>query len=115
MDRAMTKKRARTERREAERAAIKLAVARRKLAAIEQGGAPDRPIEVASASVIEVHAAGFPCLGCDAPGTRVEEHVAVSVPDESGAMRPLRIARVYCPRCGGRRDIYYRIGTTLPS
>ena len=43
-------KRSRTERREREREAKKLAEARVKLAALEPGGAPDRPVEVTSAS-----------------------------------------------------------------
>lgn len=114
------KKRARTERREAQRAAVKLAEARAKLARLEAGGAPDRPIEVTSASVVEVHAAGLPCVACGAEGTRVEEHVAITADDEGGgpsrgAARHLRIARLRCPRCGVRREVYFRIGTALPS
>lgn len=103
-------KRARTERRKMERDAVKLAQTRMKLASLEPGGAPDRPIEVTSASVVEVHASSLPCAACGASGVRVEEHVAVTI-DE----RPLRIARLICPRCGVRRDVYFRIAATLPS
>lgn len=100
----MAKKRARTERREAGRAAVKVAEARVKLASLEPGGKLEHPIVVGSASVIEVHAAGLPCAACGASGSRVEEHVA-----EHG----LRIARVRCQRCGFQRDIFFRIA--LPS
>jgi len=103
-------KRARTERREAARAATKLANARLKLATLEPGGGPDRPIEVSSASTVEPHAASMPCGACGATGVRVDEHVAVTVGDAR-----LRVARVQCPRCGVRRDVYFRIGTVLPS
>lgn len=103
-------KRSRTERREREREAVKLAKARLKLASLEAGGAPDRPIEVTSASTIEVHASSMPCASCGEHGVRVEEHVARTI-DE----RRLRIARLACPRCGVRRDVYYRIASSLPS
>lgn len=103
-------KRARTERREAARAAVKLAESRLKLAALEEGGVPDRPIEVTSASVVEPHAASMPCAACGEQGIRVEEHVAAEV---AGAR--LRIARVRCTRCNVARQVYFRIGTTLPS
>jgi hypothetical protein len=111
----MAKKRARTERREAGRTAVKLARARMKLASLEPGGAPDRPLETMSASTVEVQARALPCTGCGEPGTRVEEHAAITVPDDRGGTRHLRVARIACPRCGVRREIYFRIGTTLPS
>lgn len=105
------KRPSRAERRLAEREAAKLARARMKLAAMEHGGAQDRPIEVTSASTVEPHAASLPCAGCGETGVRVEEHVAITTDDE----RRLRVAHVRCPRCGARRSIYFRIGTTLPS
>ena len=100
-------KRSRTERREAERKAVKLAKARVKLATLEAGGGPDRPIEVSSASVVEPHAEGLPCAACG-EAVRVEEHVA-------DTRTGLRVARVRCKLCGARRDVYFRLGTTLPS
>src|SRR4051812_10216206 len=102
-------KRARTARREQDRAAVKLAEARRKLAALEPGGAPDRPIQVTSASVVEPHALGLACLACG-ESTRLDEHAAVTV----GGVA-LRCARVRCGFCGARREIWFRIGTTLAS
>ncbi len=89
---------------------MKLAQARMKLASLEVGGAPDRPIEVTSASVVEPHAASMPCAACGAPGVRVEEHRAETV-----ARVPLRIASVKCLRCGVVRDVWFRIGGPAPS
>ena len=92
-------KRARSERREAARAAVKDAKAGLKLSALEAGGAADRPITVVSASVIEPHAASIPCAACGA-GVRIEEHRAET---------SMRIVRVRCPRCGVARELYFRI------
>jgi hypothetical protein len=109
-------KRSRTERREAARDAVKLARARTKLASLEPGGAPDRPIEVSSASIIEPHASGMECVACAASAVRVEEHVARTLPEEGSLpVRRLRVVTVRCPRCGARRDVFFRIGTVLPS
>ena len=52
------------------------------------------------------------CVACG-ESTRVEEHTAVTLPDANGTPRPLRIAHVRCTRCGVRRAIYFRLGTTL--
>jgi hypothetical protein len=109
-------KRARTERREAARDAAKTAQARMKLAALEPGGAPDRPIEVTSASIIEPHASSMPCAACGNSGVRVDEHVAKTIEGKDGEpARRLRVVHAVCPRCGTRREIYFRIGTALPS
>jgi hypothetical protein len=114
----MSKKRApraksgRSERREAERSGVKLAEARLKLALLEAGGSPERPIELTSASIVEPHAAGLGCVVCGGT-TRVEEHTAVTLPDSSGMPRSLRVARVRCTRCGVERNVYFRLGTTL--
>ena len=109
-------KRARTARREAERDAEKLGRARMKLAALEAGGGSDRPIEVTSASIIEPHASSMPCPVCAARNVRVEEHIAVTLPGDVGEpQRRLRVVKARCPQCGTRRDIFFRIGTVLPS
>lgn len=108
--RAPRAKSARTERRETERAAVKLAEARLDLARLEPGGAPGRPIEVTSASVVEPHAAGIPCAACGA-GTRVIEHSAIT--DDAG--RSLRVTRVRCGRCSVERDLYFRLTPSLPN
>lgn len=104
-------KSARASRREAERAGVKLAEARLRLARLEPGGSPERPIEVVSASAVEPHAAGLACAACGG-GTRVLEHAAVSAPD--GA-RTLRVVRVRCSRCAVERELYFRLGTVLPN
>jgi hypothetical protein len=105
------KKPPRAERRQAARDAAKLARTKMRLAAMEPGGAPDRPLEVATASLVEPRAASLPCAACGADGVRVEEHTATTTADE----RRLRVAHVRCPRCGAAREIYFRIGTALPS
>jgi predicted RNA-binding Zn-ribbon protein involved in translation (DUF1610 family) len=97
-------KRARTEKREAARAAEKLALQRERLAKLEPGGAPERPIDVTTASVIEPHARAFACLRCGDLGTRIMEHEAREIDG-----RRLRVLRVACPQCGAARVIYFRI------
>ena len=96
-------KRPRTARRALARESAKLVEKKWKLAALESGGAPDRPIEVASASVVESHARALPCALCDG-AVRVDQHTA----EEHGGAR-LRVARVVCTRCGTPRAIYYRL------
>ncbi|MRG93360.1 hypothetical protein [Polyangium spumosum] len=100
---------ARAARREAERAAVKLARDRERLASLEPGGAPSLPIEITSASEVEIAARGKPCARCGGE-VRVEEHLAETV----GTSR-LRVARVFCPACGARRAIYFRLGAGLPN
>jgi hypothetical protein len=92
-----------------ERDAVKLARAKEKLASLEAGGAPDRPLEVKSASVVEVMAKSLPCVICG-ENVRVEEHTAEAIDG-----RPLRAAHVRCVQCGAKRTIWFRIGTTQPS
>ncbi|MDC0743499.1 hypothetical protein [Polyangium mundeleinium] len=100
---------ARAQRREAERAAVKLVRDRERLASLEPGGSPERPIAITSASEVEVAARGMPCVHCSGE-VRVDEHLAETV----GTSR-LRIARVVCPACGVRRSIYFRLGAGLPN
>jgi hypothetical protein len=103
------KPRPRTERREAARAKEKLARDREKLARLEAGGSPERPIPLESASQVEVHAGSLRCTGCDAE-LRVEEHLARTVGDQR-----LRLVHLRCPRCGARRDAWFRLEPRLPS
>lgn len=98
-------KRARTERREAERAAEKVAKQRVKLASLEAGGSPGRPIDVTTASVIEPQARSMACPRCGAEGVaRVAEHEARAIEG-----RWLRVVRLACPRCGTERLVYFHI------
>lgn len=98
---AKKKPSARTARRTVAREAVKSAEAGIKLAALAVGGAADRPIVVTSASVIEPHASSLPCVACG-ESVRIDEHVA-------NAALGLRIVKVRCPRCGVRRELYFRI------
>jgi hypothetical protein len=103
------KKKPRTLRRELDRETVKLAAQREKLANLEPGGSPARPIEIVSASLVEVTAESTKCPRCGGP-LRVEEHAAQTL---NGV--PLRIAWVRCRDCGHRRAIYFRITTVLPN
>jgi hypothetical protein len=93
--------RARTQRRREAREAVKDAARRLKVAALDVGGSAERPILVASASVIEPKAASQPCVVCGS-AVRIEEHVALHEQD-------LRIVRVLCPACGVRREVFFGI------
>lgn len=101
----MTKraKRPRARRREAERAAKKIEDAREKLALLSAGGAPERAIEVTSASVVEPHALSLGCARCE-DRLRLEAHDAVGT--EHG---PLRRVRARCTRCRAERVVWLRI------
>jgi hypothetical protein len=103
----MAKKRARTARREDARAAGRLLRAKEALAVLEPGGTAERPIEVESASQIEVHARSMTCPACGEPW-HVEEHV-VEVHDG----RTIRVVRARSPQCGRRRRIYFAIVPAL--
>lgn len=105
----MPKPPGRAERRAAERAQAKLARARERLADLEAGGSAARPIEVESASQVEIDARSRPCTRCSAE-VQVLEHTAETI---DGAR--LRLARVRCPRCATERVYHYRLGTALPS
>lgn len=103
------KPRARTERRAQERALEKLARDRAKLALLEPGGTPERPLALESASQVEVHARTLTCPRCESE-MRVDAHEARIVGDQR-----LRLARLLCPRCGTRRDAWFRLAPSLPS
>ncbi len=100
---------ARTQRRADARAADKLARHRERLARLETGGDPARPLVVESASQVEPVARALPCLRCGDP-LRLEEHAAPTIGDQ-----PLRVARLLCPRCGARREVWLRIERPLPN
>lgn len=74
--------------------------ARELLAALEPGGSPSRPIEVASASVIEPRATTIPCPRCGGQ-FRVHEHTR-PVPH-------LRKLEVGCRHCSTPRTLWFRI------
>ncbi len=80
---------------------------RERLARLEVGGAPERPIEVVSASLVEPRARGAPCALCGG-NVRVDDHTAKTV---NGA--PLRLAHIVCPMCGYARILYFAIRPSL--
>jgi hypothetical protein len=90
-------------RRTSTRAHTKIVRERERLALLAPGGAPERPIEVASPSQVEVMADARPCPLCDG-SLLVEEHAAETV----DGVR-LRVARVACAACGSRRAIWFRL------
>lgn len=97
-------KRARTIRREAQRAAAGLAEDREKLFKLELGASPERPVEVESAAVVEVRALGVACPRC-AGEHRLVEHAAVT----SARGDRLREVRLACRSCGSRRSLWFRL------
>ncbi len=96
-------KRARVERRKRERELEKLGDAREKLARLSEGGSPERPLEVTSASVVEPHALGLGCARCEGE-LRLVAHDAQRT--EHGVLRRVR-AR--CKQCGALREVWLRI------
>jgi hypothetical protein len=101
--------RARNLRRALERDQDKLAAARRKLIALEAGGSPARPIEVASAAVIEARAESLPCPDCDGE-LRCQAHDAR---EHDGEL--LRAVTLTCRRCGATLEQYFRIVPARPN
>ena len=101
-------KRERTKRREVLRGLEKLAAAREKLAALEPGGSPERPLEAGSASQVELRAAANTCLRCES-ALRVHEHRSVTHA-RAGALREVELA---CRICGAQRTIWLRVGPLL--
>jgi hypothetical protein len=95
--------RPRTEERARARQREKLYEARTKLALLEPGGAPERPLEVSSASVVERRAEAEPCLRCNQP-LRALEHTT-----HESAHGLLRKVTLQCRDCGARRELYLRI------
>lgn len=90
----------RTERRARERDARQLVRDREKLAKLSAGGAPEHPIEVSSASVIEPRIESLPCPQCEGE-YRVLEHRS-----EGPGLRALDVA---CRMCGTKRTLWFRI------
>lgn len=76
------------------------------LAARSPGGSQQRPIEVVSASVVEVRARALACPQCEGP-FRVLEHRAPA----SG----LRQVAVRCELCGVARDLWFRLVSRDPN
>ncbi len=74
-----------------------------RLAGLEPGGAPDRPIEVEAPPVVDIMAEQRPCPLCQG-SLHLLEHAAETIEGER-----LRVARVKCTTCGSAREIYFRL------
>jgi hypothetical protein len=92
--------RKRTEIRSAQRDAVKDAKHRLKLASLELGGAPERPIRVSSASVVEPHVESMPCVICGSK-MRVTSHEVLHLKGEV-----IRHITSMCVQCGIARPLY---------
>ncbi len=68
------------------------------------GGAPERPVVVSSASVVEARAERETCPICDVP-MRIEGHSV----DATSTEEPLRVVALRCRRCRHHRPFYVRI------
>ncbi len=100
---AARKKRERTARRRRDRLHEKLARDLERLARLEPGGSPERPLAVVSPAVVDVLAVAKPCPLCG--GTlRLEDHTAREV----DGVR-LRVAAVVCTSCRAGRELYFRL------
>ena len=96
----------RTARRADERAARQLVRDREKLAALSAGGAPEHPIQVGSAAVVEVRIGALPCPQC-AGAYRLVEH--------RSAGPGLRAVDVVCRTCGVPRTLWFRLVSDEPN
>jgi hypothetical protein len=99
----------RKHRRQQERELKKEIRERQRLALSGPGGAPDRPLTVASAAVIEGRARSTPCIQC-AGELDLREHAAELVDGRS-----LRRVDLRCRRCDAPRQLWFCIVTPLLS
>lgn len=103
----MTKKRPeRTARRARERAARQLVRDKEKLASLVAGGSAERPIEVASAAVVEIRVRALRCPQCDG---------GYAIIDHRSAGQGVRPVDVRCNVCGVARTLWFRIVESGPN
>jgi hypothetical protein len=86
-----------------ERRAAKLHKGQEQLFRAQVGGSAQRPLEVASASVIESRAADVRCPRCDLP-LRIEEHLARTLDGQR-----LRELITSCAECGQLRSLWFQL------
>jgi hypothetical protein len=96
--------RPRRQQREQQRALRKSVRQLERLAAELPGGSPGRPIDLASASVVETKARAIPCVQCDALEMELRGDRATSTP--RGVVRELAMV---CRQCHTARTIWLRI------
>lgn len=102
------KLRARTERREVERALRRDVRERERLVRLAPGGAPDRAIVVGSVAVVEGRARSERCIQCGGE-LELQRH------DVSPADAQLREIALVCRLCHARRQLWIRVQPALPS
>ena len=93
----------RTQRRANERRRLKLERDLERLAKLQPGGAPDRPIPVGAPPQIDIITQRTRCPICQTT-LRLEQHEASTI---EGV--PLRVARTFCAQCGTKRPLYFRL------
>jgi hypothetical protein len=96
-------RRPRSERREEERAVRKEVRRTESLARKLPGGAPDTPIDVGSAAVVEVKARALPCIQC---GGELELRGDRATSTPRGVLRELALT---CRRCHAPRSAWFLI------
>jgi hypothetical protein len=96
--------RARRQRREDDRLRRKTVARLQQVATELPGGAADRPIDVTSASLVELKARATPCLQC-AGELEIRGEAASST--TRGVLRQVELA---CRRCHAPRTLWLRIG-----
>ncbi len=103
--RAMTerKRRGRAERRLQARTEQRLTRELDRLARMQPGGAPDRPLVIDTPAVVELRAVARPCPLCGG-SLRLKAHTAEVIEDVR-----LRVAAVACTACGSERSLYFRL------
>ncbi len=95
----------RAARRERDRDAGKLARDVRRVEEASPGGRAESPIQLTSASEVEVAATARPCPICG-DGLRVTAHEAIEHPTAGR----LRLARLTCRACRSEWSRFYRLG-----
>jgi hypothetical protein len=98
--------RARRQQREQQRALRKTVRQLERLASELPGGSPERPIDVASASVIETKARAIRCVQCDAIEMELRGDHASST--ARGVLRELAMV---CRQCHAPRAVWFRVVT----
>jgi hypothetical protein len=101
--------RPRRARREQDRVLRKDVQRREQLAGALPGGAPEHPIDVAAASVIEVKARATRCPQC---GGELQLRGDRAQPTPRGLLREIAVA---CRLCHAPRSLWFRVAPTGPN
>jgi hypothetical protein len=98
--------RPRRQQREQQRALRKTVRQLERLAAELPGGSAERPIDVASASIVETKARAIACVQCDAIEMELRGDKATST-----ARGVLREVAMVCRQCHAPRTVWFRLTT----